>query len=153
MPSLDEDRRRKLLTEARVGRLATVTGDGRPHLVPCCFVHVAADGVPVGAEDPPRGVIYSIVDGKPKSTTSLRRLDNVRANPAASLVIDRYAENWSELWWVRVDGRASILEHGQEYERARRLLIDKYEQYRADPPGGAVLRIDVTGSTGWSASP
>lgn len=147
MPPIEANRRRLLLTEARVGRLATITTDGKPHLVPCCFVFDHSDGSP---EQP--GVIYSIVDGKPKSTTALRRLDNVRANPAASLVVDHYAEDWSQLWWVRVDGSASVLEGGREYELARRLLAEKYEQYRSSPPDGSVLRIGVTGLTGWSAT-
>lgn len=150
MPPIEANRCRQLLTEARVGRLATVTTDGAPHLVPCCFVFEPFDGQQTHAALP--GVIYSIVDGKPKSTTALRRLDNVRSNPAASLVIDHYAEDWSQLWWVRVDGTASVIEDGPEYELARRLLIHKYEQYRTNRPDGSVLRIQVTGVTGWSAT-
>lgn len=127
---------RERVSAARVGRLATVTPAGRPHVVPCCYV-LAAD------------VIYSAVDGKPKSTLALRRLDNVRAVPAASLLVDHYADDWSQLWWIRVDGTARIVEGGQEYEHALDLLAAKYEQYRTMRPEGAVVAIEVTAWRAW----
>src|SRR5947209_988633 len=89
--NVDHATMRQRMREARVGRLATVTGEGRPHVVPCCFV-LAGDAA----------VVYSAVDGKPKSTLQLRRLANIRANPYASLLVDHYADDWSALWWVRV---------------------------------------------------
>ena len=70
---------------------------GRPHLVPCCF---ALDG----------DIMYSAVDAKPKSTVALRRLATLRANRDAALLVDFCAEDWSTLWWVRVDGRGSVIE-------------------------------------------
>jgi PPOX class probable F420-dependent enzyme len=140
-----EDRRR-MVTAARVGRLATVTANGRPHVVPCCFV-LATVGVGERVED----VLYSAVDAKPKSTLDLKRLDNVRASPAASLVIDHYDDDWTALWWVRLDGSATVLDPGPETDRALELLADKYEQYRTTAPPGAVLRIAVTGWADWTA--
>ena len=114
---------RRRVAEARVGRLATVTGDGRPHLVPCCFV----------LHD---DVVFSAVDAKPKSTLALRRLANLRANAAASLLVDHYVEDWSELWWVRVDGPGRIIDAGPERKEAVDQLAAKYDQYRrARPPG------------------
>ena len=78
--------------DARVGRLGTVTPDGRPHLVPVCFAL---------REE----TVYTAVDAKPKSTLALRRLANIEATPSASLLVDHYDEDWTHLWWVRVDGR------------------------------------------------
>lgn len=140
---------RRRVAAARVGRLATVTPDGRPHVVPCCFV---LDG----------DTLYSAVDGKPKSTLALRRLDNVRAHPAASLLVDHYDDDWATLWWVRVDGSARVIEadgSGErnganepervERDRALALLSAKYEQYRTRRPPGAVIAIDVTGWRSW----
>jgi len=121
-----------------VGRLGTVTPDGHPHLVPCCF-----------ACDLERQVVYSAVDGKPKSTRQLRRLANVRANPAVALLVDHYAADWSQLWWVRLDGTGRIVERAGEQEHALELLVAKYGQYRRQPPAGPFLAVDVTRWTAW----
>jgi PPOX class probable F420-dependent enzyme len=128
------------VTAAPVARLATVDADGRPHLVPCCF---ALDGE----------VAYSVVDHKPKRTVALRRLDNIAANPAVCLLVDHYDDDWSTLWWVRFDGTGRVVTEGPEHERAIALLMDKYPQYRATPPSGAVVAIDVTAVRSWAASP
>ncbi len=128
---------RERLRDARVARLATVTADGRPHLVPCCFVLV---------DD----VVYSAVDDvKPKTSAALRRIVNVRANPAASLLVDHYDDDWSTLWWVRVDGVARVLDDGPERERALDALAAKYDQYARARPPGPVLALDVTGWRAW----
>ena len=127
---------RSRVAEAAVGRLATVTTDRRPHLVPCCFA-VSGDRV------------YSAVDHKPKSTRQLRRLTNLRANPNAALLVDHYADDWSTLWWVRADGTGRVIEDGAELERAIALLVAKYSQYRNDPPAGPVIAIDITTWRGW----
>jgi PPOX class probable F420-dependent enzyme len=112
------------LAHARVGRLATVTAAGRPHVVPVCF---ALTG----------GRIYTAVDAKPKSTRALRRLENVRATGRASLLVDHYEEDWSQLWWVRVDGPAEVLDSNAALDA----LAAKYEQYRVDRPAGPVIAI------------
>jgi PPOX class probable F420-dependent enzyme len=122
---------------APVARLATVDEDGRPHLVPCCF---AFDG----------DVAYSVVDHKPKRSPALRRIDNIRANPAVCLLVDHYEDDWSHLWWVRFDGRARVLDSGPEHTSALALLCAKYEQYRATPPSGTVIAIDVTDVRSWA---
>src|SRR4051812_30954340 len=88
--AVDDAAMRRRVHDARVARLATVTSEGRPHVVPCCFV-LAGNG----------DVMYSAVDGKPKSTLELRRLANIHAHPHASLLVDHYADDWSALWWVR----------------------------------------------------
>src|SRR5262245_51784199 len=118
---MDEATMRRRLATARVGRLATVTPEGRPHVVPCCF---ALDG----------DRIVSAVDAKPKTTPELRRLANLRARPRAALLVDHYAEDWSTLWWVRADGAGRVVEVGPERERALELLAAKYEQYARERP-------------------
>ncbi|HLQ61161.1 MAG TPA: TIGR03668 family PPOX class F420-dependent oxidoreductase, partial [Candidatus Acidoferrales bacterium] len=115
---------------ARVARLASVDAAGRPHLVPLCFT----------LEDER---LYSAVDQKPKRTPQLRRLRNVAAHPQVSLLADAYDEDWDRLWWVRADGQARVLESGEERERALELLAAKYPQYRAQPPLGPVLVVEV----------
>ena len=132
---------RRRVSDARVGRLATVTPDGRPHLVPCCFALAGASGS--------RAVVYSAVDAKPKSTNALRRLDNLRANPHAALLVAHYSDDWSTLWWVRVDGQGRILDDGPERDAAIAILTAKYPVYVAQPPPGAVIAIDVAGWRAW----
>lgn len=138
---MDDDEMRRRVADARVARLATVTADGRPHIVPCCFV--LTDGPGSGQ------VIYSAVDAKPKSTNALRRLANLRANPHAALLVDHYSDDWSTLWWVRVDGEGRVLAGGDEHARALALLAGKYPVYVTDLPPGAVVAIDVVGWRAW----
>ncbi len=96
------------------------------------------------------GTLVTAVDHKPKSTRNLVRLANVAANPAASLLVQQYEENWSRLWWVRADGTGEVvdalaLEH-------RQALVDKYDEYRSHPPDGPGLLVHISEVRGWSAS-
>jgi PPOX class probable F420-dependent enzyme len=128
---MDDATARSRLTDARVAVLGTITPDGRPHLVPCCFV---LDG----------DTIYTAVDTvKPKSTLALHRLENIRANPAVSLLVQHYAEDWTALWWVRVDGRGRIVEEEDEREKALELLGSRYDQYRDSPAPGEVVALHI----------
>jgi PPOX class probable F420-dependent enzyme len=135
----EEEVMRSRVDRARVGRLATVDAEGRPHLVPICF---ALDGE----------VLYSAVDQKPKRSRRLRRLENIRKNPAVTVLVDHYEEDWSRLWWVRLQGEARVLDDGSESERALRLLAEKYAQYRREPPAGPVVRLDIREWRGWSGA-
>ena len=97
--------------------------------------------------------LYSAVDAKPKRSRTLRRIENARSRPDVTVLVDRYDDDWSRLWWVRVRGRARVLEGGAEADEALRLLTDKYEQYRAEPPGPPVLAVDVLEWRSWAAEP
>ena len=124
---------------ARVARLATVTASGRPHVVPVVFVVV---------ED----LLWTAVDAKSKSTRHLARLANIRANPAVSVLVDHYGEDWSTLWWVRAEGTAQVLEAvGGEISLAVPALAAKYPQYAADPPLGPFIRVRLERWRSWSA--
>ena len=127
---------RRRLEEARVARLATTGRDGAPHVVPITF---AVEG----------DTIYFAVDTKPKRTTDLKRLRNIAANPAVSLLVDHYEDDWGRLWWVRVDGTARVIEDG---DHARELLARKYPQYRAARPPGPVVAISIQRMTGWTST-
>jgi PPOX class probable F420-dependent enzyme len=133
---------RRRFAAARVARLATADADGAPHIVPIVFATARAGG---------RDLIYSVVDAKPKRTTALRRLANVAANPAVSVLVDHYEEDWSALWWARADGVARVLggDDVSESERAVALLARRYPQQRAV---GAVLAVEVRRWSGWSAA-
>ena len=116
-----------------MARLGTVSASGAPRLVPFVF---ALDG----------DRLVSAVDHKPKATTRLRRLDDIAANPAVSVLVDAYDDDWSQLWWARADGRASV---HPAYDLAA--LVAKYPQYAGRPPAGPVIVVEVTRWSGWSA--
>jgi PPOX class probable F420-dependent enzyme len=141
VPTLDQTEARTRFAAARVARLATASADGRPHLVPMVFA-VQDD------------TVYSAVDDvKPKATTRLKRLANIAANPAVALLADHYEDDWTALWWVRADGRARLLDPREpEAERARALLGGRYPQYRAAPPPGVVVAVDVARWSGWASA-
>ena len=140
MPALDPVRQRELLAAAPVGRLATLRADGSPRLVPITFVLLD-------------GLVCSAVDEvKPKRSTRLARLADVRRDPRVGLVVDHYQSDWSGLWWVRVDGTAAVHERGELRERALDALAAKYPPYAAARPLGPLLAITPTAWSGWSAS-
>jgi PPOX class probable F420-dependent enzyme len=138
MPRLTGPQARTLLDTAKVARLATVTAGGAPHAVPVTFV---LDGE----------VAYSAVDGKPKSTRGLRRLDNIRHEPRVCLLADHYDEDWAALWWVRADAVAAIIADPAQMARPLDLLARRYAQYRQDRPAGPVIALSITRCTGWAA--
>jgi PPOX class probable F420-dependent enzyme len=111
---------RTFLEQQRVGHLATVSRGGEPHVVPVCYV-VADD------------TIYTPIDEKPKQPgRTLRRVRNIEETGRAALVVDRYDEDWTQLGWVLLRGRAELLAPGSpEQARAVELLRQRYPQYRA----------------------
>jgi len=110
---------RRYLDAARIGRLATADGEGRPHAVPVCFA-VLASG------------IVTPIDEKPQEVPpdGLRRSRDIEANPRVALVVDHYTEEWSRLGWVQVRGTATHLAPGDATHReAVAALREKYDQY------------------------
>jgi PPOX class probable F420-dependent enzyme len=136
---MDARTMRRLVATARVGHLGTVGADGRPHVVPVCFAVV---------DD----VAYTAVDHKPKRSTALQRIANVTATGHACLLVDDYSEEWSRLWWVRLDGSGRVVDDPDEVARALVALRAKYHQYAERTPTGPVLAVDATRWSGWSAS-
>lgn len=120
--------------KSAVARLATVDGE-RPHMVPVVFC--ALDGA-----------LYIPVDGKPKSGTRLKRLRNIERNPAVAILIDRYSDDWSELSWTRIDGRAEIVATD---DTIRDALETKYPQYEQVEIGTTAIRVTIGDVVSWSA--
>ena len=129
---------RDLLSSAQVAVLASVRPDGRAHAVPIVF---AIDG----------DHLYTAVDHKPKSTTRLARLENIAANPQVSVLAQHYNDDWEQLWWVRADGKAAVLESADHRQNAVDLLMAKYAQYRSQTPSGNVIAVRINRLTGWAA--
>jgi len=136
---MDATEMQRRVTAAPVARLATSDPHGRPHIVPITFV----------LDD---NTLYFAVDAKPKRTTDLKRLRNITANPAVSILIDHYENDWEELWWVRVDGSARVLTDEASISRALDLLAQRYAQYRTARPTGPVVAVSIQGISGWSAA-
>lgn len=133
---------RERFLAASVARLATADASGVPHLVPVTFACVRGDA----------DVLVFAVDHKPKTTTRLRRLGNIAANPAVCFLVDEYDDDWARLWWVRADARAAVL-HGAPRDAALEALTEKYRQYRRRVPNGPVVGARVVRWSGWSAEP
>ncbi|OBG14052.1 PPOX class F420-dependent oxidoreductase [Mycolicibacterium celeriflavum] len=127
-----------MFAESPVAMLATVGPESAPHVVPVVFaVH--------------RDVVYTAVDAKRKSTHRLRRLANIEANPQVSMLVDHYDDDWTKLWWVRVDGRAEIHYSGEEMATGYALLRRKYPQYQRLELAGPVVTVDIERLSSWQA--
>lgn len=135
---------RARFTQSPVARLATSTPDGKPHLVPVVFAVST-----VGPDN--HDLVYTAVDAKPKTTQRLRRLANIRANPRVSLLVDHYADDWTQLWWIRVDGIAAIHSDGPQLDTGYALLRAKYPQYQAVSLDGPVIAVTVHRWSSWHA--
>lgn len=139
------------IATARRAVLATIRPDGEPRLVPVCFVLADA------ADDLGRAIIYSPVDEKPKTSDDPRSLGRVRdllVLPSATLLVDRWSENWTRLGWVRLSGRGRLLEP-EPHERAEHaaavtMLRAKYPQYAdQDLAGRPIIRIAIDRIQRW----
>ena len=129
------------LREARVARLATVDRECRPHVVPVCFVY---DG----------RALYTALDLKPKRTApkKLARVRHIQKRPDVTLLLDEYQENWANLWYILIRGKATLVEvPSREYQQAHSLLRSKYPQYAAGllPETTLLIRILPTRVTCW----
>lgn len=136
---MEEAEARRRLAGSKFAHLATVSAECRPHIVPIVF---ALD----------RNTLYFAIDAKPKKTTGLTRLKNIAANPAVSVLVDHYEDDWTRLWWVRADGTAHIVTGDAETQRAIDLLAKRYRQYVSERPGGPVVAIRIDRLTGWSGA-
>jgi PPOX class probable F420-dependent enzyme len=142
---LDQRQLSHLLDVWPVGRLASVGPQGQAHLVPIVFV--ALDGV-----------IYSPIDGKPKSSGTLQRIRNVAADARVTLLLDRYDDDWDRLWWVRIEANASVVIEPEPavLQQIVAALHGKYPQYAAvDVFFGVptLLRLQPTRHAAWSSRP
>ena len=84
------------LRSARVGRLSTVTPEGRPHVVPFVFALVRDAGSTRA---------YWAVDDKPKRSTLIQRLRNLEANPRVSFHLP---DNGNGQDIVTIEGTARV---------------------------------------------
>ena len=127
------------MEDTRWATLGTVDEHGRPHLVPIVFAYR-------------NGRLCTAVDQKPKTTRRLKRLRNIETNPRVSVLLDHYDDDWTRLWWIRVDGTARLLYAGADFEEGIALLARKYRPYLAQPPPGPLIEVEVETIRAWSAT-
>ena len=118
--------------------MGTIGPEGIPHILPVCFTW-AGD------------VIWTAIDGKPKSTKQLQRIKDIQANPKVSFTVDRWDEDWSRLAWLQARGTGRVVPKGPESAKVLVALESKYSQYSEVQADGPVLRIDVERWVSWSA--
>ena len=91
-------------------RLATVSADGRPHVVPVNYVFR-------------EGRFYVAVD------YATRKLKNIRSHNRVALVVDSFRPQGA----VMVEGPARIIEKGAEFRSLYALFHEKFAWVRSDP--------------------
>jgi PPOX class probable F420-dependent enzyme len=130
-----------IIDKARVARLATVDSECRPYLVPVVFAFDDKD-------------YYIPIDKKAKHSKpeNLKRIKNIQSNPNVALLIDEYDEDWTKLYFVMIQGKASLISNKKErqeqnelplllLEKAHKLLYEKYPQYQKISIGEYVIMI------------
>jgi PPOX class probable F420-dependent enzyme len=127
-----------LIATERVARLAYLDDDERPRVLPVTF---AVAG----------GAVWSAIDEKPKRSPEPARVAYLRRRPEASLLVDRYDDDWSRLAWVQLLGRVDVLPAGDPPE-AMAALAAKYEPYAERTPPGPLLRLTVERTLHWRAA-
>lgn len=128
------------LSASPIGHLVTVRPEGAPHIVPVTFAIVGSR-------------VVTAIDHKPKSTVRLQRLANIETNPSVSFMVDHYSDDWEQLWWVRVDGDAEIMNAGSVFDSAIGALRAKYHQYRQVTLDGPVISITTDRIRYWESTP
>ncbi len=126
-----------MLRNERVGRLGLVDDHERPRVLPVTFAVC-------------EGAVYSAIDAKPKRPGEPARVRYLRRRPEAALTVDHYEDDWSKLVWVQVLGRIEVLDTAAA-PAAMEALAAKYEQYRAEPPPGPLLRLVPERALHWRA--
>jgi PPOX class probable F420-dependent enzyme len=130
---------RRRFASSPVARLSTVRPDGGPHVVPVVFALIDE-------------TVFSAVDAKPKRSTNLQRLANVRAAPRCALLVDHYEDDWRRLWWVRADGTGEVVDAPPAEHPGVQALAERFPQYRDEPPSGPLLVVTVQKWTGWAST-
>jgi PPOX class probable F420-dependent enzyme len=140
--SIDElpARVRELIGKARRGVMTTVARDGSPHAVPVVF---ACNG----------DEIISPIDHKPKLGVKLLRVKNLERDDRVTLLLDLWDEDWTQLVWLMIRGRATI--DAEPAPDLTNLLVSRYPQYEDEVMGGnaavdALIRIRPTLLSWWS---
>jgi hypothetical protein len=120
-----------------------------------CTLHPerGVDAVPCVFAVDDEGFVGVPVDRvKPKASSSLQRVANLRADPRATLLVEQWdAIDWSRLWWVRAELRSVAEPDADRVDGLAGRLAVRYPQYR-DRPFEQVLVLHIVGVVGWAAA-
>ncbi len=152
--SVFTEHQRAFFSESRTVTMATRAPDGRPRLVPICFV------VAPGFDGRGRAIVYSPIDEKPKQSAepgALARVRDILVLPEVTLLADRWSEEWSELGWLRAYGVGELLEpeprERDEHDAAVAMLREKYPQYvEQNLESRPIIRIAVDRVVAWGVA-
>jgi len=95
-------------------------------------------------------LVWAVDEVKPKRGRDLRRVRDLLASPRVAVLVDHYADDWSTLWWVELQGTASVLE-GLQAGAALDALSARYPAYRQARPPGPVVAVQPDRWAWWSA--
>lgn len=133
----------RILDTAPVARLAQNDLDGGPQALPFVFTRIERS-------------LWSPIDGKPKKHAKLSRLEWIAAAPQVLVLVDHYADDWTQLWWLKLLGHASVVgEREAGWEEAVHGLTAKYPQYRQTPMFAGeptMVRIEIAHWKSWASS-
>jgi PPOX class probable F420-dependent enzyme len=134
---------RTLISRAKVARLATVDQKSHPYVVPIVFVfHENSFFIPL--------------DEKTKTVNSrkLKRVKNIEKNPNVTLLIDKYQNDWKNLFFLMIHGKAKVIDgkNNKLMDKIHKLLILKYPQYKKIGIGNSCITINPTKVTFWNNS-
>ena len=150
-PRVELTMMRRRFAQARVARLATVSHELRPHVVPVCF---SLDGDRIVTRRRPQAEDH---DRAP--STRQRACQPLRDTARRSL-----GRGLDQLWWIRADGTGMVVDPGPSSTRSSAPLHLKYRgnygRHRPDGPGhrdrrrplGRLVRLRerLTVRCGWS---
>jgi PPOX class probable F420-dependent enzyme len=141
LPLLDETECWGRVERARHGVLATVHLDR------------GVDAVPVVYAVVDRRLVLPVDTVKPKRHLRLGRLANLAQDPRCVLLVEHYADDWSELWWVRIHAAASTPVASQPGPAPSWLdaLAARYPHYGEPGAVAAAVVLQPTAVTGWAA--
>ena len=130
---------RRFIEQARTATLGTIAEDGRPRLVPICFVLLEKD-------------LYTPIDEKPKTAgpRTLARVRDIERRADVTVLVDRWDEDWGRLAWLRCDGRASLTDDPHMRTAAIAALRAKYPQYEThELESRPLIRIAIERVRSW----
>ncbi|MDW7985717.1 MAG: pyridoxamine 5'-phosphate oxidase family protein [Nitrososphaerota archaeon] len=135
-----KDYEARFINKARVMRFSSISKEGYPHVVPLCHVY-------------DNGYLYAVTD------YGTKKLRNIEHNNKVAVIVDEYGEPWGKNKGIMIQGRAEILERGEEFRRVAQLLTRKFPYYEREPYGpieegdAPIIKIIPEKAVSWGLKP
>ena len=69
------------------------------------------------------------------------------------MLVDHYDDDWRRLWWVRADGHGEVIDVPHAGHSGIQALVQRFCQYRDEPPSGPLLVVTAQRWTSWTSTP